>query len=553
MIKIKVKIRMVLLLSVFFFHTAWGFVFVLVARDKTIKIWNLKIGEMIKMLEGHEGAVQLVVFSPDYKILASGSNDRTVKIWDTLDSNPKNWKEIKTLRGHKGGISSVTWNQEGICLASGSDDRTVKLWDMSGLPDNWKLMKTLEFEDSVQLIEFSLDGKYLLAGNFDKGGKITRWDAKTGKLIGNIRIADEYFGFFSEVLNREGTRLALVGEEDEIEEDQARLQIWDTSDQNPNNWKLIKNFKDKYPMALVEFTPDGKYLIAVSWAREITIWNIKTWKIIRNFKDKCPMALEFTPDGKYLIAVSQGGEITIWNIKTWKIIRNFKTDASFIGFLVANFNKEGTRFALVGKEDDRNFGEMGFGNDIRLQMWDTSDSNPKNWKEIKELRREVYVGNITSLVFKVFAEEEIAQKDLDVRVRFVKNHLEEFQKKEQRLDIKMPERERVQSLGFLLKAEIKRVEKQSCRFLREQIEKLDKQMKNKKFDFEKQEAQKEKLRNVRTKPFVTLFYRNKTRLKKEEKIDEEIGGINNDIELLEIEKKKIQEKIEKLGEYKDFV
>ena len=79
---------------------------------------------MLTSLEGHTGDVYSVAWSPNGKTLASGSGDRTVKLWDVATG-----KLLASLRGHTGAVYTVAWSPDGKTLASGSDDRTVKLWD----------------------------------------------------------------------------------------------------------------------------------------------------------------------------------------------------------------------------------------------------------------------------------------------------------------------------------------------------------------------------------------------------------------------------------------
>jgi WD40 repeat protein len=88
-----------------------------------VKLWDIATGKPIRNLTGHTTSVVGVSFSPDGKLLASGSNDNTVKLWDTTIG-----KEIKTLSGHTNWVYAVSFSPKGKLLASGSFDNTVKLW-----------------------------------------------------------------------------------------------------------------------------------------------------------------------------------------------------------------------------------------------------------------------------------------------------------------------------------------------------------------------------------------------------------------------------------------
>jgi WD40 repeat protein len=94
--------------------------------DKTIKLWNLETGKEIRTLQGHDNFVNSVSFSPDGKTLASGSDDKTIKLW-----NLETGKEIYTLQGHDNSVNSVSFSPDGKTLASGSWDKTIKLWNLA--------------------------------------------------------------------------------------------------------------------------------------------------------------------------------------------------------------------------------------------------------------------------------------------------------------------------------------------------------------------------------------------------------------------------------------
>ena len=92
--------------------------------DRTVKIWDSATGKELFTLKGHAGWVTSVAFSPDGQRLASASSDQTVKLWDSATG-----KELLALKGHAGPVSSVAFSPNGQRLASASNDQTVKIWD----------------------------------------------------------------------------------------------------------------------------------------------------------------------------------------------------------------------------------------------------------------------------------------------------------------------------------------------------------------------------------------------------------------------------------------
>ncbi|KPA36057.1 nwd1 protein [Fusarium langsethiae] len=131
--------------------------------------WNA----CMQTLEGHGSWVYSVAFSADGQRLASGSDDKTVKMWDTATGAC-----MQTLEGHGDLVSSVAFSADGQRLASGSDDKTVKIWDAA----TGACLHTLEGHGSwVYSVAFSADGQRLASGSYDKTVKI--WDTATGACV----------------------------------------------------------------------------------------------------------------------------------------------------------------------------------------------------------------------------------------------------------------------------------------------------------------------------------------------------------------------------------
>jgi WD40 repeat protein len=90
-----------------------------------VKIWDLATGGVLN-LRGHTAIVVGLACSPDGRRLATGSDDRTIKLWDTTTG-----EEVFTLRGHTSGVLSVGFSPDGQRIASGGYDRTVRVWGTS--------------------------------------------------------------------------------------------------------------------------------------------------------------------------------------------------------------------------------------------------------------------------------------------------------------------------------------------------------------------------------------------------------------------------------------
>ncbi|MBC6476671.1 MAG: WD40 repeat domain-containing protein [Hormoscilla sp. GM7CHS1pb] len=128
------------------------------SADKSIKIWNVRTGMLQRELKGHTESANAVAnrsgkIGPDNQTLVSGSKDKTIKIWNMITG-----KRINSLTGHS--ILSVAISPDRKNCASGSKDDTIKIWNLS----SGELCQTLSgHADAVKSVAFSLDGRSLVS------------------------------------------------------------------------------------------------------------------------------------------------------------------------------------------------------------------------------------------------------------------------------------------------------------------------------------------------------------------------------------------------------
>lgn len=146
------------------------------SADSTIKIWDVTTEKLLQTLRGHTGTVWSVALSRDGKTLVSGGEDKTIKIWDLQTGTVKH-----TLTEHTGVVYSVALSPDGKTIVSGSQDRTIKIWQT----ESGELLRTLSqpqgHRDTVRAVAISPDGKKIASGSWEKNVKL--WDLQTGKLL----------------------------------------------------------------------------------------------------------------------------------------------------------------------------------------------------------------------------------------------------------------------------------------------------------------------------------------------------------------------------------
>ena len=139
--------------------------------DKTVRLWDVKSGKVVRDLTGLRRPVIYIAFSPDGRFLATGDDEKSIRVWD-----PSTGEQIYKLNGHKKPVNAVAFSSNGRWLASASADKTVKLWDLT----TGREVRTLAGHGNlVSSLAFSPDGRWLVSGSWDKTLKV--WDVATGR------------------------------------------------------------------------------------------------------------------------------------------------------------------------------------------------------------------------------------------------------------------------------------------------------------------------------------------------------------------------------------
>ena len=143
------------------------------SRDKTVRIWDPATGQQRARLTGHTGPVNSVVIAPDSTWLATGSRDGTVRIWD-----PATGQQRARLTGHTGPVESVVIAPDSTWLATGSRDGTVRIWD----PATCGISAAMRVDSPLPELVWSPSGETLAAVG-DAG--LYCFSFKSGFTLGN--------------------------------------------------------------------------------------------------------------------------------------------------------------------------------------------------------------------------------------------------------------------------------------------------------------------------------------------------------------------------------
>src|SRR5215212_9482262 len=138
--------------------------------DKTARLWDLATGETIQIFSGHTGGIDGIAFSPDGKTLVTGSTDHTARLWDVVSG-----ETIQVFSGHTAEVGDVEFSPDGQSIVSSSEDQTARIWDVA----TGETLHILRGHSSfLTRVAYSPDGKYVLTGSGDHTARL--WDAATG-------------------------------------------------------------------------------------------------------------------------------------------------------------------------------------------------------------------------------------------------------------------------------------------------------------------------------------------------------------------------------------
>ncbi|NLQ04620.1 hypothetical protein [Cylindrospermopsis raciborskii] len=256
--------------------------------DKTVRLWNLR-GENIQQFRGHEGGITRVCFSPDGQSIGTGSEDGTARLWNLQGKN------IQQFRGHEGGITSVCFSPDGQSIGTGSEDGTARLWNLQG--EN--IQQFHGHEDWVTSVSFSPDGQTLATTSVDKTARL--WNLQ-GETIQQFHGHENWVTSVS--FSPDGQTLATTSVD-------KTARLWGL---HRHKIQEIRGHEDW--VTSVSFSPDGQTLATGSRDNTARLWN-REGHLVQEFKghQSRVTSVSFSPDGQTIGTGSADKTARLWNLQ----------------------------------------------------------------------------------------------------------------------------------------------------------------------------------------------------------------------------------------------
>ena len=335
--------------------------------DGTVRLWNVETNQLQQTLVGHRGPVESVAFSPNGRRLASGSIDATVRVWEVSPSGDRTtWtaNHKLTLVDHTAMVTGVAFSPDSQTLVSSSYDNTVRVWNpVTGVLKNTltRIWKSIDgYIDAAESVAFSPDGKVLASVGYH-GGIIT-WDTETWELQPE---QGSSFGGPCLAFSPNGRQLAAgsflcpVNYEALVLYDEVGIVGWGDRLMFDDTW---------YSAWSASFSPNGGTLAIVYSDATIRLWNTETRELRHTITGHTqPMtSVDFSPDGTILANGSgdmyhkgrrfsnnyiENNTVHLWDMETGTLQRTIVTDVSLV--LSVKFAPNGKTLAHGGPDGIR--------------------------------------------------------------------------------------------------------------------------------------------------------------------------------------------------------
>jgi WD40 repeat protein/serine/threonine protein kinase len=267
------------------------------SRDRTVKLWDVNDGACLHTCKGHQETVCSVRFSRDGHYVLSASKDHTLRLWEV-----ETGAFLQTFKGHKGAVRSACLTADNRFAVSAGWDRTLKLWETAG----GRCLRTLHGHTAeVNSVCLSFDEQLLLSGGADRALRL--WDMVTGRCL---RTFDEQADILDSVCLTNDGRIALAGGGG------STFRAWAVG-----NGSCARTFKGHTArVSSVCLTADGRHALSASWDQTLRLWHVGSGRCLRVFEGHAGKvhAVCLSGDGRHALSAGEDRTLRLW-VLDWEL------------------------------------------------------------------------------------------------------------------------------------------------------------------------------------------------------------------------------------------
>ncbi len=293
-----------------------------------VRLWDVQSGVPLGICQGHTDWVRSVAFSPDGSSVLSGSDDQSIRLWDV-----KTTQCLKIFYGHTNRVRSVAFAPNGTLAASGGDDHTVRVWDIRTA----ECLHTLEGHTSrVWSVAFGCESDIVVSGSHDRAMKL--WNVQDGVCIKTFLGHKD--AICSVAFSADGKYLASSGD-DQI------VYLWDREKDAPI--QLLRGHTSR--IWSMTFSLDGNLLASGSDDQTIRLWDVHSGETLTTLRGHTNRvwSVAFHPISNILVSGSDDQSIRMWNTDDGQCVKTIQGHSSRIRSIA--FSPDGN--TLISGSDDR--------------------------------------------------------------------------------------------------------------------------------------------------------------------------------------------------------
>ena len=275
------------------------------SSDPYARLWDTSTGKLLARSPestqgGHTNTISSVAFNLKGDEVTTASWDNTVRVWRLDPSNGWSFTLVDTLYGHSNSVWVITYSRDGKLLASGSSDKTVIVWRPNQVSEIGRTVDRMDGD--VWALAVSTNGKQVSAG--DAAGSIHLWNFD-GRTLSDPKKLKQSGGVWTVAFSRDNKWLVSAGSD-------GGIHVWNTQT-GAEAWSIENAHQDE--IWSVMFSPDGRYLASASFDKTVNVWDVNTHKLVTSLPhEESVYALAFSSDGTRLFVAGYGPNIYSWDV-----------------------------------------------------------------------------------------------------------------------------------------------------------------------------------------------------------------------------------------------